>query len=80
MRPTYMSWDQGARLSVCQKERRHHRLHHPPRRSRLSHTGRCCLTAAGMAVGKKIMIQEKQQIKAMEGGRLSDNFLITPRL
>lgn len=46
---TCKSWGQSAQSSVCQIGRRHHHLRHPRHRFRLSHTGRCCLTAAGKA-------------------------------
>lgn len=65
--PTCRSWDQSALLSACQRGMHHHRLHHPQRRFRLSHTERCCLTAVGKAERKEIMKidnkQKKQQIE-----------------
>lgn len=58
--PTCRSWGQNAPLSVCQKGRRRHRLHHPLHRSRLSHKEHCCLTAAETAEKEEIMMEEKK--------------------
>ena len=68
---TCRSWGRSALLSVCQKGRRHHRLPHPLRRFHLSHTERCCLTAAGKAEREEIMMEEKNRIK--KAGRVREN-------